>query len=472
MLPSSHDQGKFKSLPADLAIFYAGIHWEGSRHGKLFKALSKLDVPLKVYGNPTAWKGYESHYHGQLEFDGNSIISAIRNAGIALCLHKASHREYNCPSMRIFEAAAAGALIITDNTDFTRQIFRDSVLYVDLDLPTSLTIKQVFDHYKWAISNRDAAEKLARKANELFRSYLSLEKMLSNLPVFVERVRKERSMLATSSDHSKSSEPIVEYFIRVGLRDKGFVERALDSLTRQTYRNISVLLIQFHPVEGLDELIVQYKERFKWIKICVVTNDGNRSTSWWTAIKMLKGDFIGCLDDDDTLYPNHVSSIIDVFEKDKEIGLVYSGLIRLQEEDGYYFDAPNFRGPSEKIIKERREIHVLGEQRPHIISPLEENHIGQNAWICKRSIMDESLTVNPRLEYAEDVFFTTLFAGKCRFGFTGIPTAVWHWRSASKDNWTLSHQQDLRVDFHARWEERAKHIRLNNYVKVPRLGNE
>lgn len=467
MLPSSHDRGRFDHLPDELAIFYAGIHWDGSRHGKLFDSLSLLNVPLKIYGNPLAWKGYESHYLGQLKFDGNSVISAIKDAGIALCLQTAAHREYNCPSMRLFEAAAAGALIITDNTEFTRHVFQNSVLYVDLELPTSLIIKQIYDHYKWAVSNHRAAERLAQKSNEIFRSCLSLENMLTTLPQFVEKVRTGRSMITLPDNFLGEPAPVVEYFMRVGLRDISFIRRALDSLAKQNYKHIAISLIQFHPVEGLEQLLLQYKERFEWINSFIVANDGNRSTSWWSAIKLLTAEYIGCLDDDDTLLPNHVSSILDVFRKDTSYGLVYSGLIRLQDEAGHYFGAPNFMGPSETTIKERREIHVLGEQRPTIVSPLEENHIGQNAWICKRLLLDEDVLENPKLEYAEDVFFTTLLAGKCKFGFTGIPTAVWHWRSVSKDNWTLSHQQDRREDFFARWKERANHVRLQNHTRVP-----
>jgi phosphoglycerol transferase len=437
ILPSSHDRGESICLPSNLAIFYAGTGWDGSRHGRLFKALSQINVPLKFYGNPSAWKGYESHYFGQLKFDGNSAIDAIKEAGISLCLHAAAHREYSCPSMRLFEAAAAGSLIITDNTEFARCIFRDSVLYVDLDLPTSLIVKQVYEHYKWAIGNRDAAERLAKKSNEIFRSCLSLEKMLSTLPQFVEKVKTECSMLVLSSSYLSDSSPVVEYYMRIGLRDISFVGRALDSLAMQNYENIAVLLIQFNHVEGLGELLLRFQERFKWINIVIVPDDCNRSTSWCSAIKTLVGDYVGCLGDGDTLHSNHVSSIMQVFKNGASNGLVYSGLIRLQEEDGCYFDTPNFRGPNEKTIMERREIYALGEKCPSSISPLEKNYIGRNAWICKRMLFVENLLINLRLEYAleyaEDVFLPTLLAGKCKYESTGMPTAVWHWRRESRD---------------------------------------
>ena len=85
-----------------------------------------------------------------LPFDGVSIVNAIRSSGIALCLHRAEHRKVNCPSMRLFEAAAAGALIITDDFEFPRVWFRDSVLYVDAELPPSIVVQRILSHVEWA----------------------------------------------------------------------------------------------------------------------------------------------------------------------------------------------------------------------------------------------------------------------------------------------------------------------------------
>src|SRR5262249_20731571 len=145
------------------------------------------------------------------------IINAIRDAGIALCLHKAAHRRANCPSMRIFEAAAAGALIISDDFEFPREWFRDSVLYVDSELPASIVVEQIISHIEWAQQNPDAANRLARRSNELFRRRLTLENLLRPLPDFVERVRSSRHMVVTESSGRKP-EATVEYIIRIGLR--------------------------------------------------------------------------------------------------------------------------------------------------------------------------------------------------------------------------------------------------------------
>jgi phosphoglycerol transferase len=97
MLPSTPDVGPAGHLPPQLAIMYAGVHWDGSRHGEIFRGLDGR-APLRLYGPPQAWADRGASYRGTLPFDGVSVIGAIRDAGIALCLHKAAHREANCPA--------------------------------------------------------------------------------------------------------------------------------------------------------------------------------------------------------------------------------------------------------------------------------------------------------------------------------------------------------------------------------------
>src|SRR6516162_1890756 len=224
MLPSTPDAGRAGPLAPQLAIMYAGLHWDGSRHGAIFRGLDGR-VPLKLYGPPHAWGDRGPSYRGALPFDGVSVIGAIRDAGIALCLHKAVQREANCPSMRLFEAAAAGALIITDDFEFPREWFRDSVLYIDDDLPPPMVVEQIVSHVEWANRNPEAANRLARRSNDLFRRCLTLESMLRPLPEFVDRVRDSRRMVAVQGSTEKPL-LIVEYIVRIGSRPAKTLARA------------------------------------------------------------------------------------------------------------------------------------------------------------------------------------------------------------------------------------------------------
>ena len=54
MLPSTPDAGPSGPLPTELAIVYSGLHWDGSRHGAIFRGLDGR-VPLRLYGPAEAW---------------------------------------------------------------------------------------------------------------------------------------------------------------------------------------------------------------------------------------------------------------------------------------------------------------------------------------------------------------------------------------------------------------------------------
>jgi phosphoglycerol transferase len=463
MLPSTPDAGRAGPLAPQLAIMYAGLHWDGSRHGAIFRGLDGR-VPLKLYGPPHAWGDRGPSYRGALPFDGVSVIGAIRDAGIALCLHKAVQREANCPSMRLFEAAAAGALIITDDFEFPREWFRDSVLYVDAELPAATVVQQVVSHVEWANRNPEAANRLANRSNELFRQRLSLENMLRPLPEFVDRVRHSRRMMAVRGTTEKPL-PVVEYIVRIGSRPATTLARALDSLAAQTYEAIAVILVQFHPVAGLEEVLDHYRSRFRWIRHIIVANNGNRATAWWAGLNAVTADFLGMLDDDDSLLSNHVASLMDHLKQNSNCGFVYSGLIKVEDESGHYVTAYQFTGPEEKVIEERREVYCLEEEDFKNLLPT-RNVIGHNSWICRTSLLDREVLSDPKIEWAEDVYFMALMAGRTKFGFTAMATAAWHWRSTTKDNWTLSHSEVAREASLARWQERLQSVKLPLHNKV------
>jgi len=469
MLPSTPDMGPAKPLPHRLAIMYAGVHWDGSRHGSVFRGLDGR-VPLKLYGPPETWADRGAAYQGTLPFDGVSVINAIRDAGIALCLHKAAHRAANCPTMRLFEAAAAGALIITDDFEFPREWFRDSVLYVDAELPAPMLVEQIVSHVDWAHWNPEAANRLARRSNDLFRQSLNLETMLRSLPGFVERVRHGRGMVAVECPRGKP-QPTVEYIVRIGSRPVTTVARALASLAAQTYQAIAVILVQFHPVAGLDAVIDSYRSRFAWIRHVIVANNGTRSTAWWAGLNAVTADFFGMLDDDDSLFSNHVASLMDRFKRDPDLGFVHSGLIKVEDEPGHYITAPQFHGPAGRVIEERRQIFCLEQEHFENLRPT-HNVIGNNTWICRSSLLDTEAMFDPQIEWAEDVYFMALMAGRTRFGFTGMATAVWHWRSTTKDNWTLSHPDSRFPVTLARWQERLQSVRLPSHNKVSRPDSQ
>jgi phosphoglycerol transferase len=294
--------------------------------------------------------------------------------------------------------------------------------------------------------------------------------MLRPLPHFVDRVRESRRMVVVEGSIEKP-QPTVEYIVRIGSSQVATLARALDSLAAQTYQAIAVILVQFHPITGLDAVVDHYRSRFRWIRHIVVANNGNRSTAWWAGLNDVTADFFGVLDDNDTLFPNHVASLMDRLEQNPDYGFVYSGLIKVADEPGHYVSAFQFNGPAGKIIEEQREIFYLEEEDFTNLLPT-RNVIGHNCWICRRSLLDCEVRSDPKIELSEDVYFMALMAGRTRFGFTGMATAAWHWRSTTKNNWMPPNSGNAFQASLARWQERLQNVRLPSYNNVPRASSQ
>jgi phosphoglycerol transferase len=468
LLPSSPELETPPRLPDQLRIMYAGIHWDGSRHGAIFRDLAAR-VPMDIYGPPEAWRGQGASYRGSLPFDGTSVISAIGRAGVALCLHKGEHRAWNCPSMRLFEAASAGALIITDDFEFPREWFRNAVLYVNPDLPGAEVVQQVVDHLEWAGANLEGAQALADRSNQLFRRRLSLEHMLASLPDFVGRVRERRGMVPVRS-HAGAAPPTVEYVVRVGLRPAEMLVRALESLAAQTWPSISVILVEFHPVEGLEQVIEHFADRFAEIRHVIVHNDGNRATTLWAGVGSVRADYFGVLDDDDTLHPNHVASVMACLAVDRDCGFAYSGLVRVHDDEGHFFESRRDSTSRAPVVsRERRQLFALDQEDFVELQPT-RNVIGIHAWIAKRALLDARLLTNPRLDLAEDVFLMASLVSRTKPAFTGSATAEWRLRATQRDNWTLSHPAEEADIMYRRWYTRAQTLGFLHRNRPPRPG--
>lgn len=406
-------------------LFYAGVHWDGDRHGDLFAAL-RGRIPMRIHGNPRRWQAAGEDFGGPLPFDGKSVVKAIRDCGIALALHGSAHRAENIPSMRLFEATAAGAVVISDRLDFAVKEFGDSLLYVDVDQSAVTVSRQIIDHVSWINSNSALAERMAMRSHSIFNERFALEKLLSRLPEFLDETRRSMGLISSSED-------AVDIIIRVGSRPLSMIERAVASVAAQTHRQINLIIVAFRAVDGLADLLSRYKDRFSSIKVISAPDNGVRSTPLWMGLRAASSAFVGNLDDDDVIYPNHIASLLNAFHKQAvKTPLIYGGVIQVQEDDGHWFDQDNFRGDRNEIIKERRRLRFLEVfDRKRLWF---DNYIQSNAWLARRSALTPEVLRDPELVVAEDVCLYCTLALQGSFANSWSPTAEWNWRSSARDN--------------------------------------
>jgi hypothetical protein len=188
-------------------LFYSLSKWDNLRSSESYKkSFRKLDASKLIeFWGPINCGVYKC-YKGVLPYDGNSLIEAIRNCGIALVLHSQEHLEAGVITGRIFEAAAAGSVIISDRHEFIEKEFGDAVLYLDIDKEHKLSgeemFEQIYGHLTWILDHPKEAEEKARKAHEIFDAKFTLETQLERLGEFHENIHINKYM--SSSKNKKT----------------------------------------------------------------------------------------------------------------------------------------------------------------------------------------------------------------------------------------------------------------------------
>ena len=190
------------SFPASAALppkldnpimFYCGMNWEvmfgkGGRHEGLFKLLDdsrKVEIygPERVdaWGGLKPWEGYHC-YKGMIPFDGFSILKKINECGICLVLSSDTHRRAGAATNRLYEACAAGAVIISDDNEFVLEHFRDAALFITFNKNDPIdTFRQIMEKYEWIIKHPKEALALARRAQEIYLQEYSLDVQLNQI---------------------------------------------------------------------------------------------------------------------------------------------------------------------------------------------------------------------------------------------------------------------------------------------------
>lgn len=192
-----------------------------------------------------------------------------------------------------------------------------------------------------------------------------------------------------------------------------FLDDCLNSIIKQTYENIEVLICDDCSSDGSFEKIKSYedklKSRFKRAVIlknetnCGVTANVNR------LLKESKGEYLKTLASDDALAPEALEKAVDFFEKNDDISVVVANGIKVPENQHYpdfhsnerlYAEAPDF---SQNGFFERVAIH---------------NEISAPAAMVRRKIYEEYGYYDETIKIEDFEFWLRILKeGKVKFGF-------------------------------------------------------
>ncbi len=107
------------------------------------------------------------------------------------------------------------------------------------------------------------------------------------------------------------------------------LEKAIQSIIANNYRLIEIIIViqseETDFIEKVNKLVASYiqEQIFLVVKINPTSND-ERAKNLNLGIQAATGRFIGFLDDDDLLYPNHISSLVNTLNQSKDTAWCYS----------------------------------------------------------------------------------------------------------------------------------------------------
>jgi hypothetical protein len=165
-------------------LIHAGSNWDNKRgsyhYHKIFKLLDQKDY-FQVHGTKLFWRFLKDSYKGYIK-SLDDLSNRINAAGISLILHSHYHWKNNEPSSaRIFEATSCGNIIISDNLPIIKEMFGDSIFYIDPMQDPEKVVQDIDNIVNWVKNNQDEANKKAKKSYDIFINNYSSEKTILNI---------------------------------------------------------------------------------------------------------------------------------------------------------------------------------------------------------------------------------------------------------------------------------------------------
>ena len=329
-------------------IFYCGMNWElvdgnSVRHGNLFQRLDRTGVAefygpesVSAWGGIRPWEGYRC-YKGSIPFDGFSILKKINQCGICLALSSDVHRRSAAATNRVYEACAAGAIMISDNNEFVKHHFRDTVLYIDYNVNDPQdTYVQIMERYEWIVQHPKEAIAMAERAQQIFLEKFALDRQLQ---MIINRHGQRKEQIAKDLyAHSTEGKVLVAYILDTQYEPhiEKYLGRITGNICNQIYSNIELVI-------AVDNMVFDYVQHYCETK-CAATRVipmplfdrkyAKQMTDGQALIEILKNscfDYFIITNAREIWFQDHITTLVRSIEDSTAVG-AYSGTLLEDEQ--------------------------------------------------------------------------------------------------------------------------------------------
>ena len=326
-------------------------------------------------------------------------------------------------------ALSLGMTLIVPWNNYLFSVFGDSLIYLQPGLKPKELDGELKKIQMWANHSATDFNRLATLSQEIYRQKcVPNNRTFDELRTFFIKTARDKHYPAfRSKQNSRKTLNSFAFIIRTG-GSAPQLERALNSVVAQEQSDITIILVLYRPLKDLDERTSKYDGK---LKFKIVEDFGkNRSTGIVQGIANVSSDYFGLLDDDDTLHPNHIGSLMASLERAKKYDsgvdqrLVFCGNYLISnnhkfEERSEWRSIYGSSEPSHRVIENFRfyEPKLMSQHLWYMAS---------NSWLAHKSLINDEILRDPNTHSHEDIYFELQFAMQTRFVFSCEITAA-HW---------------------------------------------
>lgn len=237
-----------------------------------------------------------------------------------------------------------------------------------------------------------------------------------------------------------NTSPLISIIIPV-YNVEAYINKCIDSLLKQRYSNIEVLLVDDGSTDNSGKICDDYAKQDK--RICVVHKEnGGVSSARNTGLKLVKGDYIAWVDPDDWIEEDMFSYLI-------ENAITYSADITICARIERY--------PDKSVIKGLSELSILNTEEA-LSKLFEDKDLGSYLWdkLWRKELFED--IVFPEGKVFEDIAVVYKVFGRAN-RILCLPEAKYNYLQRT-DSIVGSQKLKSRI---ARFD--AEYERLNNVIK-------
>ena len=118
--------------------------------------------------------------------------------------------------------------------------------------------------------------------------------------------------------------PLISVIIPVYNSEK-YLERALDSVLNQTYKDLEIIVVDDGSTDGSGKIIAKYQKKDPRI-ISIRQKNSGQAAARNAGIRLAKGEFLAFLDGDDAYDKDFILKLLNGFDDD-DIDIAVSGML-------------------------------------------------------------------------------------------------------------------------------------------------